>query len=116
MSFRTQLKSFKVPSREKKRIINVFKINTLGKKYFEEKSSNLTDKCHYVIKCQRSWPKTISPVFIARFLCIAVPPAGIKEPVFLHVFFSSWSFIMQRMRLQKTLLIPKHCLKNRPKI
>lgn len=69
---------------EKKKLINGFKTTCyVLKKEKKKKSPNSTVKCHNMLS------ETASTALIAPFLCIAMPPAGVKDPLFLHSIFVS---------------------------
>lgn len=56
---------------------------TFWKRRKKKKSPNSTVKCHNMLS------EKASTVLIAPFLCIAMPPAGVKDPLFLHSIFVS---------------------------
>lgn len=90
---------------------NVFKENTLPLFEKEKKSPYLTVKCHKILQLvtKKKKNKCLSSVH-SVFLCIAVPPAGVKEPLFLHtVFFSSWSGTSHQSENDRTSENPDNC-------
>lgn len=54
----------------------------------------------------------VSAALIAPFLCTAMPPAGVKDPLFLHSALSGASRL-RKTRLPNPLLIANLCLNHR---
>lgn len=79
----------------------------------KNKSPYLTVKCHKILLdklvTKNKNKKCLSSVH-SVFLCIAVPPTGVKEPLFLHiVFFSSWSGTFHQSENDRTSENPDNC-------
>lgn len=90
---------------------NVFKENTLPLFEKEKKKVHIwqSNVIKYYSWLQKKKKKSLSSVH-SVFLCIAVPPAGVKEPLFLHtVFFSSWSGTFHQSENDRTSENPDNC-------